>query len=168
MPLRLRPLRSEDEPEALAAHEELAREDFTFLLGWEPEMSWPSYVRKCERHRAGLDLTPPLVPATFLAAETGGALVGRISIRHELSEYLAEVGGHVGYAVRPAYRRRGYATEILRQGVIVARSIGIADVLVTCDEGNDASIAVIERAGGVLEDIRPDPDGPPKRRYWIS
>jgi predicted acetyltransferase len=41
-------------------------------------------------------------------------------------------------------------------------------VLVTCDEDNLASIAVIERCGGVLEDVRPDPDGAPKRRYWIA
>ena len=39
----------------------------------------------------------------------------------------------------------------------------------TCDKGNDASAIVIERAGGVLEDIRDDPsDGIPKRRYWID
>ena len=40
-------------------------------------------------------------------------------------------------------------------------------MLVTCDEDNVVSAAVIERGGGVLEDIRTDPDGTPKRRYWI-
>jgi len=35
--------------------------------------------------------------------------------------------------------------------------------LVTCDDDNVGSRTVIERAGGVLEDVR---DG--KRRYWIS
>jgi len=40
-------------------------------------------------------------------------------------------------------------------------------VLLTCDDGNDASAAVIERAGGVLEDIRLTPDGIGTRRYWI-
>jgi predicted acetyltransferase len=32
---------------------------------------------------------------------------------------------------------------------------------------NLASAAVIERLGGELEDVRIDPDGLPKRRYWI-
>ena len=42
-------------------------------------------------------------------------------------------------------------------------------VLVTCDDGNAASAAVIEHAGGVLEDIRPGPDdGEATRRYWIA
>ncbi len=44
---------------------------------------------------------------------------------------------------------------------MIARSLGIEDVLVTCDEDNVASIAAIEGLGGVLEDVRPDPGGPP-------
>jgi predicted acetyltransferase len=167
--MRLRPLRATDEEEALSAHAELEQDDFTFLLGWEQGLSWPEYLVKRERQRRGLDVVPPWVPSTLLAAEAGGELVGRISIRHELSDYLLTVGGHIGYGVRPQFRRRGYATEILRQGLVIARSLGIEDVLVTCDEGNDASMAVIERLGGVLEDVREDPDGgAPKRRYWFT
>jgi predicted acetyltransferase len=42
-------------------------------------------------------------------------------------------------------------------------------VLITCDEGNAASAAVIERCGGVLEDIVPGENGAPaKRRYWVE
>jgi predicted acetyltransferase len=47
------------------------------------------------------------VPSTFLVAEVGGALVARTSIRHELNEHLAALGGHIGYGVRPGHRRRG-------------------------------------------------------------
>ena len=39
-----------------------------------------------------------LVPATFLVADVDGVLVGRTSIRHELDEFLAREGGHIGYA----------------------------------------------------------------------
>lgn len=169
MTLRLRPLREEDEPAALAAHEELARDEFSFLLGWEPGMPWGEYLQLRERHRRGEGLEPPWVPSTFLIAEAGGEMVGRASIRHELSDGLLQWGGHIGYAVRPQFRRRGHATEILRQSLIVARSLGVADVLVTCDEGNSASRAVIERLGGKLEDVREDPGGgPAKRRYWFG
>ena len=66
----------------------------------------------------------------------------------------AHEGGHIGYAVRPAHRRRGYATEILRQSLIVARAVGVDGVLVTCDDDNVGSAAVIERCGGVLESDR--------------
>lgn len=40
-------------------------------------------------------------------------------------------------------------------------------MLVTCDETNTASASVIERCGGVLEDVRALEDGTAKRRYWI-
>jgi predicted acetyltransferase len=62
------------------------------------------------------------VPATFLVADVDGAIVGRVSIRHELNDHLTHFGGHIGYGVRPAHRRRGYATEILRQSLVIARA----------------------------------------------
>jgi predicted acetyltransferase len=40
--------------------------------------------------------------------------------------------------------------------------------LVTCDVDNIASINVIERHGGQLQDVRPGSNGVPKRRYWIT
>jgi predicted acetyltransferase len=167
--LRLRPLRIDDEPAARAAHEELAADGFTFLLGWEKESrdDWAAYVLGLGRRHRGLDVPQGLVPATFLVAEVDGELVGRVSVRHELNEHLANVGGHIGYGVRPAHRGRGHATEILRQALVVARAEGVGDVLVTCDEDNAASRAVIERLGGVLEDVRPEQGEPLKRRYWI-
>lgn len=61
-----------------------------------------------------------------------------------------------------------YATEILRQSLIVARAVGIDRVLVTCDEGNVASARTIERCGGVLESVVAIDGGPAKRRYWID
>jgi predicted acetyltransferase len=165
--LRLRPLRLDDEPAARAAHEELAADGFAFLLGWEESRDWAAYVLELERRHRGLDVPQGLVPATFLVADVDGELVGRVSVRHELNEHLANVGGHIGYGVRPAHRGRGHAGEILRQALTIARAEGVGDVLVTCDEDNVASRTVIERLGGVLEDVRPEEGEPLKRRYWI-
>jgi predicted acetyltransferase len=167
MDLRLRPLRLEDERSAVEAHRELEHDDFEFLLGWRPAASWAPYIADLEARRHHTEVTETSVPATFLAAVVEGDLVGRVSVRHTLNAFLAEVGGHVGYGVRPRYRQRGYATEILRQALVVARANGVEDVLVTCDEPNVASARVIERLGGVLEDVRRGDDGILKRRYWF-
>ena len=89
-------------------------------------------------------------------------VVGRISLRHTLTPWLLEVGGHIGYAVRPSARGRGYATQALGLMLPVAAAHGIDPVLVTCDDANVASRRVIEANGGVLEDNR---NG--KLRFWI-
>jgi predicted acetyltransferase len=166
--LRLRPLRAGDERDALAAHEELAGDGFGFLLGRQADQPWPAYVQQLEQLRLGLEVPPGRVQATFLVAHVDGELVGRVSIRHELNAFLTAFGGHIGYGVRPSHRRRGYATEMLRQALVIARAHGIDPILVTCDDDNTPSIVIIENAGGILDDVRRAPDGTRKRRYWLS
>jgi predicted acetyltransferase len=167
--LRLRPLTVEDEPIALLAHTELAAEKFSFLLGQaETPEPWSRYIARLAALSRGENVPAGLVPATFLVADVGGVIVGRTSLRHELNEYLATWGGHIGYAVRPAYRRRGYGTAILRATLKLAERHAISPALIVCDETNLASAAVIERCGGELESVIPGHDGgPAQRRYWV-
>jgi predicted acetyltransferase len=152
----------------VAAHRSMAGEQFTFGLGYSDGMSWSKYLDELELHRRGVDLPSGLVPATFLVADVTGQIVGRTSIRHDLNEFLVREGGHIGYGVVAEHRRRGYATEILRQSLIIARALGIDRVLVTCDEDNVGSATVIERCGGVLESLVDSDTGIAKRRYWID
>jgi predicted acetyltransferase len=98
-----------------------------------------------------------------------GAVVGRLMLRHTLNDVLRTVAGNVGYVVVPGYRKRGYATEMLGQGLQIARSMGLLRFLVTCDEDNLASRRTIEKCGGIYEDSFADAGlRVPKRRYWIS
>ena len=101
------------------------------------------------------------VPDTELWWAEGDEFLGRIGIRHRLTPTLLEMGGHIGYDVRPSARRRGHATEMLRQALTVAHELGIDPALITCDVDNVGSRIVIERNGGVLEDERRG-----KLRFW--
>lgn len=166
--LVLRPLRDDDEPAARAAHDELRADGFDFLLDEREGEPWPAYVARLERWSRGEGVPDDRVPATFLIGEADGELVGRVSIRHALTPWLAEFGGHVGFGVRPAHRRHGHATALLRGALPVAQAAGVDRALVTCDEANHASAAVIERCGGIFERLsEPGGDGGRMRRYWL-
>jgi predicted acetyltransferase len=168
--MRLRPFRIDDETAALAAHADLKPEGFTFLLDYRQGEPWDHYIARREANRRGDELPEGAgwVPSTFLAASVDGELVGRVSIRHELNDWLAAHGGHIGYAIVPSRRRRGHATAALRQGLVIARSLGIDEVLVICNDDNVASARVIERCGGELESVIAGEDHETRwRRYWI-
>lgn len=82
------------------AHAVTAGEDFAFGLFYDDGMPFGRYVERMERERQGRHLEGR-VPHTFLMAEVDGEIVGRASIRHELNEFLAVEGGHVGCGVLP-------------------------------------------------------------------
>lgn len=165
--LRLRPPRPDDESVVRAAHAEMLADDFQFAFGLEPDTPFEQWIVRLDAHRCGRDLGD-WVPGTFLLADVDGAVVGRVSVRHKLNEWLASEGGHIGYGVLRKHRRRGYATEILRQSLVVARAVGVDRVLVTCDDRNVGSAAVIEANGGVRDAERPLAGEAPMRRYWIE
>ncbi len=164
--LRLRPIVADDEAAFDAAHR--ATSDYLFGLGYTPGMPFEEYLDSVRRARCGIDLDEGLVPATFLIAEVDGAIVGRTSIRHELNDYLFQFGGHIGYCIVPQHRRRGHATEILVQSLIIARSVGVRSALLTCDDDNLGSASIIEGAGGRLDNVVAGDDGVAVRRYWID
>ncbi len=165
--MKLRPLTLADETQALQAHSELAADNFEFLLGYTDGMAWPDYLQILDNLLTGTNLPEDKVPATFLIAENNGELVGRTSIRHELNDFLFSVGGHIGYGVRPNYRRQGFATEILKQSLTYINQLGITDVLVTCLDDNVGSFEVIQSQGGILEN-KVEYEGALWRRYWIK
>lgn len=111
------------------------------------------------------------VPETQLWYVEGDGFLGSVSIRHRLNENLAHWGGHVGYAVRPAARGRGYASAMLAGALAYIRAnLPLERVALMTGEKNLASRRVIEKNGGVLQDIIPHPwiPGDLGRRYWIE
>jgi predicted acetyltransferase len=91
-----------------------------------------------------------------------GAFCGSIGLRHQpgTEQLPPYVSGHIGYAVVPWQRRRGYATRALRGILPFARAAGLRWVELTTDPGNAASQRVILANGGILMDRRPDDHTP--------
>ncbi|UXN71192.1 GNAT family N-acetyltransferase [Devosia neptuniae] len=164
--MRLRPVALGDEAAVRAATRELAEEGFTFALGLDAASSFADYVARLDARRHGRGLTAGAVPETFLLAEVDGQIVGRLSLRHALNDQLRTNGGHIGFGILRSHRRRGHASEILRQALILARDLGIERVLLTCNESNASSRRVIESQGGVFGGH--SPTDPAKRLYWIA
>lgn len=104
------------------------------------------------------------------------AYLGAASLRHSLAnDYLTEVGGNIGYGIRPSARGRGLAKLALKGALQEGRSLGMDRVLVTCKQPNVASARTIEACGGVLESVRPPESFAADlgvteaiRRYWIT
>jgi len=169
MELRLPELRDETAFRAAVRSFELSDPDWEFAFLYDHAMDFAQYVSRVCGWSRGEGLDEGFVPNSYLLAFVAGELVGRVSIRHRLNDFLMRVGGHIGYGVVPDHRRKGYGAQILAAALPLARSLGIEHALLTCDDDNVASIKIIEGNGGVLNALVTDSDTPvAKRRYFID
>jgi predicted acetyltransferase len=126
--------------------------------GWADRAEFAQFVD--DLHAATLD---PVLPTTTLWWVDGDEYLARLAIRHRLGPGRAgERNGHIGYDVRPSARRQGHATRMLAESLPLAAKLGLAEVLLTCDDDNVASRRTIERNGGVLHDRLDE-----KLRFWL-
>lgn len=127
------------------------------------------YLRVVDAWTRGDELPIGWVPVSTFWLVDAGTYVGSTNVRHELNPYLRDFGGHIGYTIRPSFRRKGYGVEICKLALDEAQELGLKRVLITCDDDNEGSRKIIERNGGVIEDVVPQPDrNVPKRRYWFD
>ncbi|WP_213453849.1 GNAT family N-acetyltransferase [Rhizomonospora bruguierae] len=103
------------------------------------------------------------VPSSIYWYVAGEHYLGTLVIRHELTPELAVAGGHIGYRVVTAWRRQGHATRMLASGLVEARRLGLARVLLTCHPDNEPSRRVILANGG-----QPDQTLDEELRFWID
>lgn len=96
--------------------------------------------------------------------------IGGINIRHRLNDTLLVTGGHIGYGIRPGLQGQGHATSMLQDALAFCRDkLNLDKILITADDDNMASIKVIEKNGGIMENKCASIfDGNLTRRYWIT
>jgi predicted acetyltransferase len=158
-----------DEAGVAEAQQIMASENFPFAFGYAPGDDFSKWVELMAERRAGKNVSPGWVAATFELAVVGTGIAGRLSVRHALNDFLLQQGGHIGYCVLPAFRGRGIGKRMLQRGLQLTAALGIERVLVTCDEGNAASRRIIEGAGGIYESSHAGAGvQAPIRRYWFG
>jgi len=147
-------------------------EEYSFLT---QSIDFDEHLQQITDHALGKNLPENWVPATTLWLAENEEWLGKINIRHSLTPHLLSQGGHIGYTLRPSARGKGFGTKMLERGLIEAKKISLDKVLITCDDKNIASARIIEKNGGVLENIVERQDGELEgiqegktRRYWIT
>ena len=132
----------------------------------ENPADWLAENERC----ASWDTVPEgWVPATQFVCVRERKIIGMIQVRHELNDYLAQFGGHIGYSVRPDERRKGYAAQMLHDVLPYCRKIGLERVLITCNADNEGSRRTIMKNGGVYENTVYEPgEECGTQRYWIT
>ena len=110
------------------------------------------------------------IPATLYLTirKSDKKIVGNLQIRHFLNEKLLNYGGHIGDSERPSERRKGFATEMIRLGLLECKKLNINKVLMVCDKDNIGSRKSIVYNGGILEDEIVEDSGHIIQRYWID
>ncbi|MDO8594492.1 MAG: GNAT family N-acetyltransferase [bacterium] len=127
-----------------------------------------AFITKLRGEMEGKFLPEGYVPHTVYWLVDGEKFIGWLDIRHRLTEHLREIGGNIGYAIRPTERGKGYGTAILKLALPKARELGIMKIRITCNADNIASAKIIEKNGGVFENTATTDEGVVKRRYWIT
>jgi predicted acetyltransferase len=144
-------------------HSMIGSEIRAFAGAWQDPAVFAQFVRQLRAEALEETPRPPdRVPSTTLWWTEGNEYLGRLAIRHRLTPSLREIGGHIGYDVRPTARLRGHARAMLAAARPRARSMGIDPALVSCAAQNVGSRKVIESNGGILEDDRGG-----VLRFWV-
>lgn len=144
-----------------AGEREYIHEDVLFNEGFAAYVDWLTRGERGELEG--------LVPwsACWAVDVDMRAIVGIGSLRHRLSPWMAQFGGHIGYRVRPSMRRRGLGAVLLRLLLDQARLRGIDRALVVCTPENIASQGVLRRNGAVF-DGEVSTEGHRLWRYWVA
>lgn len=166
----LRRLKDSDERTFYRAYQEwdpdMAKHWFSC---YDSSMSYKDLLQKLEDEHNGVNLPENFVSCTVLygfvkerptprnksqvrVSLVGDWIVGRLSIRHRLSEFTKVYGGHIGYAVTEKYRGYGYGYEMLKQALPKCVELGIKEALLTVNADNAPSIATIRKCGGKFVD----------------
>lgn len=127
-----------------------------------------AYVKQLRDAEIRENLKDGWVPSTTYWLTDGKEVLGAVNMRHELNEPLLNMGGHIGYGIKPSARGKGLATEQLRLALEKLKELDVERALITCDRTNPGSRHVIVKNGGEEDVPFTEEDGNIVERFWID
>jgi predicted acetyltransferase len=105
---------------------------------------------------------------TYVLVENPTTVVGEIRYRPSTAPPFRPGHDHIGYNMRPSYRRRGYASMMLGQVLDRARAEGIPGVALIVEGHNPGSVRTIAKHGGTLAEQYTNEHGTLVSIHWIA
>lgn len=135
----------------------------------EKSNTYEEWLQEKEDEEKGINLPDGYVPSsTYLCVRVAdNKVIGICNIRHELTEFLLNYGGHIGQSIRPSQRGKGYGTIQLLKALEKCSQMNINHVLLTCVENNIISAKTIKKCMGEYENTT-EKKGTRYKRYWID
>lgn len=132
--------------------------------------NYEEFLNSCEQNKHIDQVNPNYAnQTTYILTDENGHVYGAGNLRHELKGNLINIGGHIGYAMRPSERGKGYGPIQLLLFLEKANEMGIDKALLTCRENNIPSSKVIEKCFGIKDKSVPSMyEGIMESRYWID
>ncbi len=106
---------------------------------------WMEYISKNSSQDT---VSEDWVVTDIYLAINNESVVGIISLRHELNDFLKDFG-HVGYSVRPSCRCNGFAKLMLKKVLVKAKELNMQKLQLSAQKNNIASRKIIEENNGV-------------------
>lgn len=86
----------------------------------------------------------------FFVRESDNKIIGMTHIRLTLNKKLEDIGGHIGYSIRPSERQKGYNKIQLYLALIECKKNRLEVIMLDCLKDNIGSSKTITSLGGFL------------------
>ena len=105
----------------------------------------------------------------IILVDENNYIYGACNIRYPLVGNLYNLGGNIGYAIRPNERGKGYGEKLLKLSIDKCRELGLDKILVTVRKNNIQSNELVKKCGGIQEtDYLDEASGIMFHRYFIN
>lgn len=138
------------------------------LMSQEDIKQW---IEESHDYSASLNLPEGKVASTtfLVVRKKDESVIGVVSLRHELNDYLYNYAGNVSYTIAPCGGKNDYASLMLGQLIQKARILELPRLLITCVKGNKkAEEAILRNGGEFINEVFDPTNAKTIKRYWLS